>query len=150
MRPNSAPELDEILFELVPRKVSVAASAAGEIVAECQAFFAFLKRELSLRQADACLRVLGAGAVKKLEAALSDPRNFGMAKSLVMAGADAGFDVSSQEGVEAWMREIQGKPLPSSIRLPSLGVAPRRVDPKAARAKKNQRKASRKARKKNR
>jgi len=145
-----APELREILFELLPRKVSVAPSAAGEIVAECREFFAFMKRELSLREADACLRLLGAGAVKKLEAALSDPRNFGMAKSIMMAGADAGFDMSSKEGVEAWMREIQGKPLPSSIRLPPLGVAPHPVDPKAARAKRNQRKAARRARKKNR
>jgi hypothetical protein len=145
-----APELREILFELLPRKVSVAASAAGEIVAECREFFAFMKRELSLREADACLRLLGAGAVKKLEAALSDPRNFGMAKSIMMAGADAGFDMSSKEGVEAWMREIQGKPLPSSIRLPPVGVAPHHVDPKAARAKRNQRKAARKARKKSR
>ena len=143
-----APELREILFELVPRKVSVAASAAGEIVAECRAFFAFLKRELSLRESDACLRLLGTGpgTAKKLEVALSDPRHFGMAKSMMMAGADAGFDMSSKEGVEAWMREIQGKPLPSSIRLPPVGIAPHRVDPKAARAKRNQRKAARRAR----
>jgi hypothetical protein len=145
-----APELREILYELLPRKVSVAANAAGDIVAECRAFFAFMKRELSLRDADACLRVLGAGAVKKLEAALSDRRNFGMAKSIMMAGADAGFDMSSTEGVEAWMREIQGKPLPSSIQLPPLGVAHQRMDPSAARAKRNQRKAARRARKKNR
>jgi hypothetical protein len=58
--------------------------------------------------------------------------------------------MSSKEGVEAWMREIQGKPLPSSIQLPPLGVASHRVDPKAARAKRSQRKAARRARKKNR
>ena len=106
-----APELREFLFELVPRKVSVAASAAGEIVAECRAFFAFLKRELSLRESDACLRLLGTGpgTAKKLEVALSDPRHFGMAKSMMMAGADAGFDMSSKEGVEAWMREYPGE-----------------------------------------
>jgi hypothetical protein len=145
-----APELREVLFELLPRKVMVDASAAGEIVAECQAFFAFLKRELPVREADACLRVLGAAAAKKLEAALSDPRNFGMAKSMMMAGAEAGFDMSSKEGVDAWMRELQGKPLPSSIQLPPVGVAPHRMDPKAARAKRNERKAARRARKKNR
>ncbi len=145
-----APELREVLFELLPRKVMVDASAAGEIVAECQAFFEFLKRELPVREADACLRVLGAAAAKKLEAALSDPRNFGMAKSMMMAGAEAGFDMSSKEGVDAWMRELQGKPLPPSIQLPPVGVAPHRMDPKAARAKRNQRKAARRARKRNR
>lgn len=147
-----APELDEILFELVPRQVSVDASAAGEIVAECRAFFTFLKRELSMPKADACLRMLGAGAgtVNKLQAALSDDTNFGMAKSLMMAGEKAGFDMSSKEGLEAWMRQVQSSPLPPSFRMPSLGPAPRRVDPKATRAKRNKRKGERKARKKNR
>jgi hypothetical protein len=166
-----APALREVLFELFPRKVSVDPSEAGDIVAECRALFAFLKREFRVRHADACMGVLGDGAVKKkLEAALSDPRKFGMAKSIMMAGAQAGFDMSTKEGLEGWMHEVQGKPLPASMNFPSLmagaeagfeiskpeGVeacslgAPRRADPKSARLKKEQRKAARKARKKNR
>jgi hypothetical protein len=140
-------ELREIVFEIIPRKVSIEASEAQWIIEENRAFYAFLERELGLEQADGCLRVLGGDAVRKLEAALSDPRNFGMAKSLVMAGHQAGFDMQSKKGIEAWMREVQTKPLPPSVRIPSLDRPPRPADPAAARATRNQRKAARKARK---
>ena len=142
-----ATELREVLFELIPRKVSIEASEARWMVEELRAFYTFLKREFGLKQADSCLRVLGSNAVKKLEAALSDSSNFGMAKSLVMAGADAGFDMQSKDGIEAWMQSIQGKPLPPSIQLPGL---PPPSSKKAAKANKHKRKAARNARKRNR
>jgi hypothetical protein len=73
-----------------------------------------------------------------------------------MAGAEAGFDVSTPEGAMAWMREMIDKPLPPSISLPPLGppvaVEPARskLSAGAQRAKKDKRKAERKARRKNR
>ena len=78
-------ELREIVFEIIPRKVSIDASKARWIIEENRPFYAFLKREYALEQADACLRVLGGDAVKKLDAALSDSSNFGMAKSAFRA-----------------------------------------------------------------
>ena len=129
--------------------MSIEASSASAIIDDCRAFYRFLKHCFGLELADGCLRVLGPAAAKKREQALSDPRNFGMAKSILMAGAEAGFDIHSKEGIEAWMRQVQGKPLPPSVRLPFDGIEARpagRRDPK----KKNQRKAARKARKKNR
>ncbi|HEX4417252.1 MAG TPA: hypothetical protein VH165_05095 [Kofleriaceae bacterium] len=143
-------ELREIVFEIIPRKVSIDASAASWIIEETRAFYGFLKREFGLKQADACLRVLGGDAVKQLEAALSDTSQFGMAKSLFMGGREAGFDMDSQAGVEAWMRVMQSRPLPASMGLPSLGAPSRPANKAAARAKKTQRKAARKARKRNR
>jgi hypothetical protein len=142
-------DLRELVFEIIPRKVSIEASAAPGIIEELRAFYAFLKRELGLPQAGACLRVLAGDAVKKLEAALSNTGNFGMAKSLIVAGQDAGFDMSTQQGIDAWMREMSSKPLPPSIQLPPFGGSTRPADPGATRAKKKQRKAARKARKRN-
>jgi hypothetical protein len=146
-------DLREVLFEIIPRKVSVEASSAGAIIEDCRAFYRFLKHHFGLAQADDCLRVVGPSAGKKLEQALADPRNFGMAKSIFMAGAEAGFDIHSKEGIEAWMREVRGKPLPPSVRLPfdrmDLGMTPR-IAGSRDRKKKNQRKAARKARKRNR
>jgi len=143
-------ELREIIFDIIPRKVSIDASKARWIIEENRAFYAFLKREYALEQADACLRVLGVDAVKKLEAALEDSSNFGMAKSLFAAGREAGFDMESKEGIEAWMRAVQSKPLPASVGFPPFGAAARPIDPAATRAKKNQRNAARNARKRNR
>lgn len=143
-------ELREIVFDIIPRKVSVDASAASWIIEENRAFYAFLKRELALEQADACLQVLGGDAVKRLEAALSDTSQFGMAKSLFLGGREAGFDMDSREGIEAWMRVLQSQPLPASVRLPSLGSPARPQDKTAASAKKDARKAARRARRRNR
>lgn len=141
-----AGDLREVLFELVPRKVSIEAFEAHRIVEEVRAFYTFLKREFGLTQADACLEVLGGDAADKLQAALSDSSKFGMAKSMVMAGADAGFDMQSKEGIESWMRLMEGGPLPPSIPLAGPPPPPK----KATQAKKDKRKAARKARKKNR
>jgi hypothetical protein len=145
-----AHELREIVFGIVPRKVSIGAAEASGIIAELRALYSFLKREFGLKQADACLRELGSDAVKKLSAALSDKRNFGMAKSLFAAGAEAGFDMKSKEGIDAWMRQASSMPLPDSFPLP-FGIparSARDVDVKAK--KKEQRKAAKKARRKNR
>lgn len=143
----NATDLRGVLFELVPRKVSIEASEARWIIDEMRAFYSFLKREFGLKHADPCLRVLSGNAAKKLEAALADSSNFGMAKSLFMGGADAGFDMQSQEGIESWMQSIQGKPPPPSFPLPGLPQPPSK---KATKAKKDKRKATRKARKRNR
>lgn len=72
-----------------------------------------------------------------------------MAKSLFMGGREAGFDMDSKEGIEAWMRTLQSQPLPASALLP-FGLPGRPRDKAAARAKKKPRKAARKARKRNR
>lgn len=144
-----AHELREILFDIVPRKVSIEAVAASGIIAEVRAFYSFLKREFGLKQADACLRELGSDAVKKLAAALSNKSNFGMAKSLFMGGAEAGFDMRSQKGIDAWMQQVSSRPLPDSFPLP-LGVPVRPTTRADASAKKKQRKATKKARRRNR
>lgn len=73
----SAADLRPIVFEVIPRQVSVDASAAGAIIEDLRAFYQFLQRAFGLDQAGACLRVLGGDAVRKLEAALADPHRFG-------------------------------------------------------------------------
>lgn len=143
-------ELKEIVFDIFPRKLSIEPSSARGMIEELRAFYAFLKREFGFELADGCLRVLAGDAVTKLEAALGNSANFGMAKSLVMAGAQAGFDVSTKQGLEAWMREVSSKPLPAPPRLPGIAAPKRTAERQAERAQKKQKKAARKARKRNR
>ena len=145
----SASELREIIFEIIPRKVSIEASEARWIIEGNRAFFSFLKREYGFKQAESCLRVLDGRAVEKLEAALSDSGNFGMAKSLFMAGREAGFNMDTEEEITAWMQSIQGMRLPPSVGFPSFGASPTRSK-KKAKARKEKRRAARKARKRNR
>jgi hypothetical protein len=141
---------EKIVFEIIPRKMYVDPSEASEIVEELRALYAFLKREFGLKQADACLRVLGDDAVKKLEVALADRTRFGMAKMFVTQGRDAGFAVDTKEGLEAWMRFAQASGVLGHLGPRSTGSAPRPTKGNAQRAKKDQRKAQRAARKRNR
>jgi len=96
-------DLREVVFELFPRKVSAEPKTAEEIITELRAFWEFTEREYGLPQAAGCLEVLGEEAVDELEQALDDPANFGMAKSFVMQGRQAGFDMTTQEGINAFM-----------------------------------------------
>lgn len=92
-------DVEEILFELFPRKVSVEAEAAGEIMAEMRAFWEFLGRQYELPNAAGILADLGRDAETRLKRELSDPSNFGMAKSFFTMGRDAGFDMTSEAGM---------------------------------------------------
>jgi hypothetical protein len=102
--PDMTPgNLREILFDLFPRKVSIAADEADEIIHALQAFWTFLQREYHLENAAACLKMLDAKAARDLKKELGNPANFGIAKSFVMKGAERGFDLSTEEGINEWM-----------------------------------------------
>ncbi|WP_164101282.1 hypothetical protein [Candidatus Laterigemmans baculatus] len=96
--------IEEIVFELFPRKVSTHADAAADIIAELRAFWSFLQREYKLANAATILEALDPKAEEELKAALGDSSNFGPAKSLVLMGREAGFDMSTQEGMAEFMQ----------------------------------------------
>ena len=102
--PQMSPDdVRAILFDLFPRKVSASADKAPDIIRELQAFWQFLQREFHLENAAACLAVLDEKTARKLKKEMSDPANFGIAKSFVTMGVQRGFDMSSEEGINAWM-----------------------------------------------
>jgi hypothetical protein len=102
--PQMSPDdVREILFDLIPRKVSASAGEAPEIIRELQAFWTFLQREFHLENAAACLGVLSEKTARELKQKMSDPATFGIAKSFVMMGMERGFDLSSEEGINQWM-----------------------------------------------
>jgi hypothetical protein len=102
--PQMSPDdVREILFDLIPRKVSASANEAPEIIRELQAFWTFLQREFHLENAAACLGVLNEKAARELKKKMSEPATFGIAKSFVMMGMERGFDLSSEEGINEWM-----------------------------------------------
>lgn len=98
----SVGDLNEVLFELFPRKVSCDSESAAEIIAEQRAFWTWLDREFHLANAPQCLKALGGDAVAELEDALSDSDNFGMAKSFFMMGKELGFEMNTPEGLQAF------------------------------------------------
>ncbi len=102
--PQMSPDdVREILLDLFPRKVSASADEAPDIIRELQAFWNFLQREFHLENAAACLKVLDEKTARQLKKEMSNPANFGIAKSFVMMGMQRGFDTSSEEGINEWM-----------------------------------------------
>lgn len=149
----SASDVHEIVFDIFPRKVSVAPDAAPDIIAGLRAFFQFVHREYADGGAERCLAVLAGNASQQLARRLADPSNFGLAKSFMMSGRAAGFDMSSPTGLNAWAMHKHKH----NLRLPVAHPAPsaQRHDTSAKQraaqqAKKTKRKAQRAARKRSR
>jgi hypothetical protein len=131
--------LSGVLLELFPRNVSCEPSSAPEIVAELRAFWSFLRRELELPNADECLAVLDAEMTQTLERELANPKNYGMAKSFVMGGMAAGFDMTTEEGMNAFML-LQNATAPAIARGLAPASGPQRAP---TQAEKNKKKAQR-------
>ena len=74
--------VEEIVFDIFPRKVSAEPDTAPQAIAELTSFWRFLQRESGLAGAAEILQRLD-GAEDELEAELGDPANFGMAKRMV-------------------------------------------------------------------
>jgi hypothetical protein len=143
-------QLEEIVFEILPRKVMLDPGDARPIIEELRAFYRYLGRAFALPQAGECLEAIGPGAEEELEDALGDTEGFGVGKQILAAGAAAGFEVDTEEGLVAWMEHVREHGLPPDIRLPGAPPSPSPIGP--SRADKQKAKAKRKsaaARKKN-
>jgi hypothetical protein len=119
--------LREILFDIFPRKVSAEPDEAPNMIRELQAFWKFLQREYQLENAAACLKVLDDRAVRTLKEEMSNPANFGMAKSFFMMGKARGFDMYTEEGLNEWMETYNaelaagiGQRVPSPFPPPTM------------------------------
>jgi len=114
-------DFNEVLFDLFPRKVSAEAERAGQIVTELRAFWTFVDRQYGLANARQILASLDDRAAARFEKEFADPANFGMAKSFVMMGTKAGFDMASPEGLAAF-QAIYNASLPINQPAPPPGL----------------------------
>ncbi len=117
----SPASLHDIVFEIIPAKVHMSPSEAGVCIEAARAFYHFLGDRYNLDVAEGCLKVLDDHAPAVLAQALSDQSSFGVAKSMSLVGIEAGFDVTSEEGLQAWMSEMDGQQLMEII-LPLSGI----------------------------
>jgi hypothetical protein len=106
-------DLEEVVFGLFPRKVITEKGDAAEIIQELRAFWQFLQRVYQLPQARLMLARLTPQAARRLERELQEPANFGMAKSFVLMGQEAGFDMESPQGMRAWVEAYNATVAPT-------------------------------------
>lgn len=111
-------DLDEVIYDLFPRKVSTERGDGAEIIHELHAFWQFLERVYQLLQAGQMLVRLTPQAARRLERELREPANFGMAKSFVLMGQEAGFDMESPEGMQAWVKVYNATIAPTMAAAP--------------------------------
>lgn len=148
-------DLEKLLFDIFPRKVSCEPESAAEIITELRAFWCFVKREWQPPFASECLALLARpGLPEGLRRELADPSNYGMAKSVVMQGQQAGFDMSNREDMAEFRTMFNAAAAP---RIGPPGVEPRdggdrgrRPTADARKAERKKQKAQRRARKRNR
>ena len=96
-------DVETIVTELFPRKISLLSpQQADDVIPELLAFWKYLDREFHLPQANAVLEFLR-DVEPDFPGIMNDPANFGMAKSFFTAGRDAGFDMTTKEGANAFM-----------------------------------------------
>jgi len=118
--------LDECCLDILPRKVSAEESFFKAIAPVLSAFFTFLAERRLLRRAAALAKKV-ARIDKQIVRAASDPRRWGMAKSLVMAAMDAGVDVTDEEEMAAFTASLNlqralGLPAQTNIEpVPKIG-----------------------------
>jgi hypothetical protein len=120
----SLPDFNEVVFDLFPRKVSTEPESARETIEELRAFWQFVHRQYGLDNAAKILATLDDKAVTLLHEKLADPSNYGMAKSFVMQGRQAGFDMTAQEGIDEFMRVYNSQLLGGPAGWPGLGDIP--------------------------
>jgi hypothetical protein len=106
-------DLEEVIYDLFPRKVITERGDGAEIIQELRAFWHFLERVYQLPQAKLMLARLTPQAARRLERALQEPTNFGMAKSFVLMGKEAGFDMESPQGMQAWVQAYNATVAPT-------------------------------------
>jgi len=113
-------DLWEVLGEIFPRQVTIFDPAdPDEIIREIRVFLLFLKRGHQLQRADLLLEILD-----QIEPDFSrhmfDPTKFGPAKSFIMAGRQAGYDMSDPAQLNQFMLEHNLSRAASLQPLPSL------------------------------
>jgi len=129
--PNLRPyQLKEMLVVHLPREVNIRASQAKRVLGDMQAYYEFLRRRYELSSATACIEALGGETLRLLYKALADVHNYGPAKSIVMAGLKAGHDMTTEEGVSNWLKELgEGSPLARPSAKRKKGSSPRKRQP---------------------
>ncbi len=113
-------EVRELVFGYIPRSISVAADEAPAIVASIRALLAFAAREIGGYAPNRCLAQLPARSVEMLADELGNRANFGPAKQLIMQGIAAGYDMTSEAGVAAWVAAVnQSRKKPARKKKPA-------------------------------
>ena len=154
--------LEDILYEVIPRKVMMEATEADVLIEDCHSFLKFLKRVYHFDGADTLIASLGKKAVQRLQHALSDSSKFGLGKS-IFSGKGTPFPdltIDSDTDLDTLKEQMQQHMDSNDFDLPSPLMSDPYLDPPPnpvqglssteKKKRKQKRKNSRKSRQRNR
>ncbi|NJL21611.1 MAG: plasmid pRiA4b ORF-3 family protein [Leptolyngbyaceae cyanobacterium SM1_3_5] len=131
-------DVEAIVTQLFPRKVTLLdPEQANSTIPELMAFWQFLQRVYKLRNASKIVSFLKKIA-PKFKDLMNNSSNFGIAKSFFSSGISAGFDMTSQEGLQAFQAQYNQSlksaenPLPELSALPNANDLPANLPPPPA------------------
>jgi hypothetical protein len=147
-------DINEIITDLFPRKISLSSPEdADDAIPELLAFWRFLGSKYKLSNADTIIDYL-AEIRPEFNTIMNDSSKFGMAKSFMTMGQNAGFDMTDQNQMNEFMQIynkniIEGqRGIPSTIKaFDSNSEYP--LSKKATAKKKQKRKNAKASRRKN-
>ena len=99
-----AGDVDELITDIFPRKISLRSPKETEdAIPELIAFWSFLKREYGLRNAAPILEYLESCSPEEFTRSMFSPAKAGVGKSFMMSGEAAGYDMSDERQMKAFM-----------------------------------------------
>ncbi len=97
-------DVQVVMEQILPAKLTLAEpSEVEDAIPDLVAFWTFLKQEYKLRSAGAIAKYLSS-IEGKFTDWMFDPNRGGFAKQFVLQGLEAGYDMQSQEGMEAFQK----------------------------------------------
>ena len=118
-------DVQTLIEHTLPRKVSIFDPAdASDAIPELLAFWRFLQRQYNLRSASAIVKYLESIA-PQFPSMMVDPSRGGIAKTFLIMGHQAGFDMTTDEGIQAFQQHYNADlksatPDPNTNTLKSL------------------------------
>ena len=123
----------EVMESILPRKMTLMKPTdADDAIPELVAFWTFLKQQYKFRSAGAIVKYL-TSIQDKFSSWMVAPSRGGIAKQFMLQGLESGFDMTSQEGLEAFQSQYNERiksnpetkiipPMPGNIEAPPPDV----------------------------
>lgn len=129
--PNS---VREVCLYYVPGKLSAPAENFVDFGENVARYFLFLQKIGALKKAEA-IAATAREIASEIPKRAADPRNWHMAKSMIMPAIEQDIDLSDQNGLDAYLAQQQQQQSLSEVisNVESLSPQPRRTSPKIGR-----------------
>ncbi|HSD86414.1 MAG TPA: hypothetical protein VLB44_02830, partial [Kofleriaceae bacterium] len=111
----SREELEQLLLQIIPAKVAVEPEIAAGLIDAARLVMLFAGHQLGIEPAkEAAEWLTEPTLVKELATALADESRYSPTKAMILEGIRAGHDLTTEEGVAAWVEILNERVQPKT------------------------------------